>query len=409
MRKQKDWNISTYKYHSLGDYPAVVPKIGTTDSYSTQLCELTHRVVKKLYSQTNKHNFQKQIACHEQHQRLLQKTAKHMKDAEAAAKAAAEAGDNPAESNLNPFNIYEFHELSKFANDPLVEASFLKKLRTHLLSRSLDIPYDGDKVEFSQEDLMNVIFTRDQIYTHQVMCINYTTYDVQRTDDSINPHTNSDVMVLSHKDEGSSNPHPYWYTHVLGIFHADIGHLRPKSKSRRPKRMEFLWVCWFGRDLSHKSGWKAKRLDRLGFIDLADPATFGFLDPAEAIHTLHIIPAFHYGFVNCYMFMQYFETAVCHRTASTTPPCKAQDKDNEEEMNVDENEEHLVVVDPVPQPLDENIPRCDVPGDPLEGECEGSDSEESSLEEEVEEEEEDGAGIGENDEEILDLAGYDKL
>ncbi|KAJ7325436.1 hypothetical protein DFH08DRAFT_926310 [Mycena albidolilacea] len=159
-RKQKDWNISTYKYHSLGDYPA---------------CELTHRVVKKLYSRTNKCNFQKQIASHEQRQRLLRRTAKHMKD--------AEAGDSPAESNLqpqdevlprtspsahhhisqstrNPFNVYEFHELSKFANDP---SGFLKKLRTHLLSRLLDIPYDGDKVEFSQEDLMNVTFTRDRI------------------------------------------------------------------------------------------------------------------------------------------------------------------------------------------------------------------------------------------------------
>jgi hypothetical protein len=69
-----------------------------------------------------------------------------MKDAEAAAKAADEAGNGPAESNLqpqdevlprmspsvhhhisqstrNPFNVYEFYELSKFANDPSVEAS----------------------------------------------------------------------------------------------------------------------------------------------------------------------------------------------------------------------------------------------------------------------------------------------
>jgi hypothetical protein len=107
------------------------------------------------------------------------------------------------------------------------------------------------------------------------------------------------------------------------------------------------------------------------------------------------------------MFMRYFETAVGHRTASTTPPCEAQDKDDEEEMDVDEDEENLMVVDPAPQPLDENIPGCDVPGDPLEGEREGSDSEESSSEEE--EEEEDGAGIGENDEEILDSAGYDEL
>jgi hypothetical protein len=59
--------------------------------------------------------------------------------------------------------------------------------------------------------------------------------------------------------------------------------------------MEFLWVRWFGRDLSHKSGWKAKRLDRLGFIDSADPAAFGFLNPAEVIRASHIVPAFRYG------------------------------------------------------------------------------------------------------------------
>jgi hypothetical protein len=39
-RKRKDWNISTYKYHSLGDYPAVIPRMGTTDSYSTQLVSI---------------------------------------------------------------------------------------------------------------------------------------------------------------------------------------------------------------------------------------------------------------------------------------------------------------------------------------------------------------------------------
>ncbi|KAJ7325435.1 hypothetical protein DFH08DRAFT_1028214, partial [Mycena albidolilacea] len=97
------------------------------------------------------------------------------------------------------------------------------------------------------------------------------------------------------RGRGNSNPHPYWYARVLGIFHADIGHLGLKSKSRRPKHMEFLWVRWFGRDLSHKSGCKAKRLDRLGFVDSADPAAFGFLNPAEVIRASHIIPAFRYG------------------------------------------------------------------------------------------------------------------
>lgn len=30
-------NINTYKFHSLGDYPEIIRKFGTTDSYSTQL------------------------------------------------------------------------------------------------------------------------------------------------------------------------------------------------------------------------------------------------------------------------------------------------------------------------------------------------------------------------------------
>lgn len=37
QKKRKSWNISTYKYHSLGDYPDTIIQMGTTDSYSTQI------------------------------------------------------------------------------------------------------------------------------------------------------------------------------------------------------------------------------------------------------------------------------------------------------------------------------------------------------------------------------------
>ena len=36
-RRRKKLNIDTYKYHSLGDYAATIRRIGTTDSYSTEL------------------------------------------------------------------------------------------------------------------------------------------------------------------------------------------------------------------------------------------------------------------------------------------------------------------------------------------------------------------------------------
>ena len=35
--KVKSLNLSTYKYHTLGDYPNTICHYGTTDSYNTQI------------------------------------------------------------------------------------------------------------------------------------------------------------------------------------------------------------------------------------------------------------------------------------------------------------------------------------------------------------------------------------
>ncbi len=40
-RLQKKFNLSTYKYHAMGDYPAMIRAFGTTDSYSTQSVRIT--------------------------------------------------------------------------------------------------------------------------------------------------------------------------------------------------------------------------------------------------------------------------------------------------------------------------------------------------------------------------------
>ena len=65
--------------------------------------------------------------------------------------------------------------------------------------------------------------------------------------------------------------------------------------------MEFLFVRWFGRDLTPKPGWKAKRLICLGFVPGNDEAAFEFLDPAQVIRSVHLIPAFAWGHVNKYL------------------------------------------------------------------------------------------------------------
>ena len=67
------------------------------------------------------------------------------------------------------------------------------------------------------------------------------------------------------------------------------------SKTSDAQLINFLFVRWFGRDLSFRSGFKAKRLPRLGFIDSEDSGAFGFLDAQQIIRGVHLIPAFNHG------------------------------------------------------------------------------------------------------------------
>lgn len=109
-------------------------------------------------------------------------------------------------------------------------------------------------------------------------------------------------MVLSHEDDEPSS-HPYWYARIIGVFHALVYYRDPAGNrsSYDPVQIDFAWVRWFGRDLSHRSGWKAKRLHRLGFISSEDPGAFGFIDPKNIIRGIHLIPAFSFGHTSEYL------------------------------------------------------------------------------------------------------------
>ncbi|KAG2065227.1 hypothetical protein BDR04DRAFT_1130454 [Suillus decipiens] len=47
--KFKSLNLSTYKFHTLGDYANMIRRAGTTDNYSTQSGELEHKQAKCWY------------------------------------------------------------------------------------------------------------------------------------------------------------------------------------------------------------------------------------------------------------------------------------------------------------------------------------------------------------------------
>lgn len=174
---------------------------------------------------------------------------------------------------------------------------FLPQLKDHLLSRLLGHVSDGVKHAFTDDERDTVEIVHNRLYKHKAMRVNYTTYDMRCEQDTINPRTRPDIMVLSHEDEGNSY-HPYWYARVLGIFHVNICHRGPSSRTPHVQKIEFLFVRWFGRDLAHAAGWSAHRLHRVGFLPPDSPGTFKIFDPFDVIRSVHMIPAFAHGTID---------------------------------------------------------------------------------------------------------------
>ena len=137
-----------------------------------------------------------------------------------------------------------------------------------------------------------ILFKNDVIYKHQLVQFNYTTYDVRRGQDVINPNTSHhNVMVLAQPDDSRG---PFWYARVLGIYHANIFYTGPGMLDYRPRRMEFLWVRWYSNSGATHS-WDACQLDRVQFPPVAQENAFEFIDPQAVLRACHIIPAFSAG------------------------------------------------------------------------------------------------------------------
>ncbi|RXW14730.1 hypothetical protein EST38_g11125 [Candolleomyces aberdarensis] len=148
---------------------------------------------------------------------------------------------------------------------------------------------------------------------------------MRREQDSLNPRTHADVLLPAHSNGGQPLDHPYWYTQIIGIFHAQVIYHGPETMGARPRDMDFLFIRWLGR-ARNKDG---------------SPA-FGFLDPRHVIRGIHLIPAFHFNrsnngirktiaqpasdndedwnyfevnmFVDHYMFMRFRDGGISHKT-----------------------------------------------------------------------------------------------
>ncbi|KAJ3809810.1 hypothetical protein F5876DRAFT_77388 [Lentinula aff. lateritia] len=278
-RRKKTLNLFTYKWHALMDYVWFIRWFGPSDIYSTQLGELAHRVVKRLYGLGNKKHDHKQIGRRlrrvEWAKRAFDRRGIHTKWRRQ--QAVINKGDSITthyhigKSSKNRYDLKSYTH----SGDPAAK-DFWPKLQDHLLGRLMQREFDGDTHEAFTNDDRKCIRLRDRkLFELQTLRVNYTTYDVRRDQDSINPRNHADVMVLSPEDEPGA--HPYCTSHT------------------GPREMELLWVRWLGVEPGYRSGHQYGHLPKVGFVDEADPFAFGFLDPAHVIRGCHLMPSFSDG------------------------------------------------------------------------------------------------------------------
>ncbi|KAJ3778513.1 hypothetical protein FB446DRAFT_768429 [Lentinula raphanica] len=276
--RSKTLNLNTYKWHGMMDDVPFIRRFGPTDSYSTQLGELAHRVVKKLRVEWSKHAFDRRgIHTERRRQQVALNTDESVTSRYHVGKT------NKKKTDIRTYTS---------SGDPAAK-DFWPKLQDHLLGRLMERDFDGDTHDsFTDEDRQHIRVRDCKVVELQTLRVNYTTYDVRRDQDTINPHSHADVMVLS--PETGPDAHPYWYARVLRIFRVWVVSSHPTASTSRsgPQEMIVLWVRWLGIDPEHLSGHQSARLPKIGFVDESDPFAFGFLDPAHVIRGCHLLPAF---------------------------------------------------------------------------------------------------------------------
>lgn len=171
--------------------------------------------------------------------------------------------------------------------------NFMPKLKEHLLRR---INISRNLLELAEDHNTNTIILKDdRIYHHNIARVNYTTYDVRRSQDVINPRTSHcNIMVLCPYNDMGPRGHRFTYGKVLGIYHVNVITIGVGMVDYTPRRMEFLWIRWY-EPIQQLSTWDTSALDRVIFPPLADEYSFDFLDPADVLRSCHIIPSFASG------------------------------------------------------------------------------------------------------------------
>ncbi|KAG8736218.1 hypothetical protein FRC10_009567 [Ceratobasidium sp. 414] len=315
QRCLKSFNLQTYKIHALGDVPESIRLFGTTDSYSTQVIELEHRRAKRQYKRTNHIEAVKQMTQLERREAHLRTRAAALvalKEGMNADKApqpsrATDAYHMEVENPIqwgSPSDKYHIAArgkpdqlgafISRHGGDPALKVDFYTKLDQHLAARlgvSPSSNIDASKSPGFSQHIPQTTIPSFKIYEHAAIRVNFTTYDVHRAHDTINPKTSHRFVMLRNVDDDVR--HPFWYAKVLGIYHVDA-RVAGGGVWQPTRRFNFLWVRWLGE--SKWGNWKQHRLDRVSYVDSGSTdGSFDFIDPALVIRAVYLVPAFHLG------------------------------------------------------------------------------------------------------------------
>ncbi|KAJ3549639.1 hypothetical protein NMY22_g803 [Coprinellus aureogranulatus] len=307
-------SIFTIKFHFLGDYTSVIRQFGTTDSYSTQTGELYHRVPKSWYPRTDKKDYERQLTQIERRQARLANIRANLE-------SNAAGTDDPTLPHQSAKNEPQGRELLEsrytigmnrncpITLDALIDRShwgprdpyivgFIPNLKWHLFPRLLeDLGYPVRNA-IPGDQWVHVTFKDDRIFSHKMLRMNFTTYDVRRAQDVIHIETpQCNVMLLNNRYNSGTRSveHPYLYGKVLGVFHADVSYVGylPGGNSPTPayRRIDFVWVNWYN-FIESKTEFS---LDRLASFPANWEGGLAFIDPSDIIRGVHLIPQFSLG------------------------------------------------------------------------------------------------------------------
>lgn len=178
------------------------------------------------------------------------------------------------------------------------------KLQQHLLPRMQEMHSQrGGQIDstVAEDSSMCVHIKNDMLYHHKLTRFNYTSYDVRRGSDLINPGTaKCNIMLLAANGddgEGALDDHSprFLYARVLGIYHAKVIYTGQGSIDYEAQRVDFLWVRWYEVNDDIPWSWVSFKLPAVRFRAVREDGAFGFVNPDDVLRGCHIIPAFSHG------------------------------------------------------------------------------------------------------------------